>query len=50
LLKEQSQSHIPAFWGQLDESQRKNLPVEIQELDFATIEDCSANFVKKTRI
>jgi hypothetical protein len=32
------------FVGQLDESQSNNLPVQIQELDFATIEDCAANF------
>ena len=30
--------------GQLDESQSNNLLVQIQELDFATIEDCAANF------
>jgi hypothetical protein len=50
LLKEQNQSHIPAFWGQLDESQSKNLLVQIHGLDFATIEACSANFVKKSHI
>ena len=50
LLKEQNQSYIPAFCGQLDESQRKNLLEQIQELDFATIEGCAANFAKKSRI
>jgi len=44
LLKEHNQSHIPAFWGQLEESKRKNLLVQIPELAFATIEDCAANF------
>jgi hypothetical protein len=50
LLKEQNQSYIPVFWGQLDESQSKNLLVQVQEFDFATIEDCAGNFVKESRI
>ena len=44
LLREHNQSHILSFWGQLGESQRKNLLVQIQELDFAKIEDWGANF------
>jgi hypothetical protein len=46
LLKKHNQSHIPVFWGQLDESQRENLLVQIQELDFAKIEDWTSNFVQ----
>lgn len=47
LLKKHNQSHLFAFWGQLDESQRNNLLGQIQELDLAKIDGWVANFVKK---
>ena len=47
LLKEHNQSHIPAFWWQLDESQRNNLLVQIRKLDLVKIDDWLENLVKK---
>ena len=34
LLKKHNQSHLLAFWGQLDDNQRQNLLAQINELDF----------------
>ena len=41
LLQKHSQSHLPAFWEELDAAQRQNLLGQIWELDFAEIDDCS---------
>ncbi|NIP24349.1 MAG: UDPGP type 1 family protein [Phycisphaerae bacterium] len=43
LLKKHNQSHILSFWGELGESERKNLLGQIQVLDFAKIADLAAN-------
>ncbi|MHC4691399.1 MAG: UTP--glucose-1-phosphate uridylyltransferase [Planctomycetota bacterium] len=44
LLKKHNQSHILSFWGDLGESERKDLLEQIQELDFEKIADLAANF------
>ncbi len=46
LLKKHNQSHFLAFWGQLNAAERRNLLTQIQQLDFAKIDDWVANFVK----
>ena len=48
LLKKHNQSHLLAFWGQLNVAERRNLLTQIQQLDFAKIDDWVANFVKTT--
>ena len=47
LLEEHNQSHILAFWEQLNEDEKQNLLVQIQGLDFAKIDGWVGNFVKK---
>jgi len=47
LLKKHNQSHLLAFWEQLDATQRRNLLAQIEQLDFPKIDDWVANFVKK---
>lgn len=49
LLKEHNQSHLLAFWGQLNAAERQNLLTQIQQLDFSKIDDCVANYIKKAR-
>jgi len=49
LLKKHNQSHLLAFWDQLDASQTQNLLAQIEELDFSQIDDWVAHFVKKPR-
>ncbi|MHC4641821.1 MAG: UTP--glucose-1-phosphate uridylyltransferase [Planctomycetota bacterium] len=46
LLRKHSQSHLLAFWGQLNTIERQNLLAQIRELDLAKIDDWVANFVK----
>ncbi len=46
LLKKHNQSHLLAFWGQLNAAERRNLLAQIQQLDFRKIDDWVANFVK----
>ncbi|MBA7688142.1 putative uridylyltransferase [subsurface metagenome] len=48
LLKKHNQSHLLAFWEQLNAAQRQNLLAQIRQLDFPMINDCVAQFVKKT--
>ena len=47
LLKKHNQSHLLAFWEQLDPAQRQNLLAQIEELDFSKIDDWVANYIKK---
>lgn len=47
LLLKHNQSHLLAFWGQLDTSQRQQLLMQIEQLDFTKIDDWVADFVKK---
>ena len=47
LLKKHNQSHLPAFWEQLNAAQRRNLLAQIQQLDFPMIDDWVAQLVKK---
>jgi len=46
LLYKHNQSHLLAFWEQLDEAQRQNLLEQIQQLDFTKIDDWVENLVK----
>jgi len=46
LLRKHSQSHLLAFWGQLNAIERRNLLAQIRELDLAKIDDWVANFIK----
>ena len=48
LLTKHNQSHLLAFWQQLDTAQRQNLLVQIQELDFSKIDDWPVHLVKKS--
>ncbi len=48
LLKKHNQSHLLAFWEQLNAAQRQNLLGQIAGLDFSKIDDWVANFVKKS--
>jgi len=48
LLKKHGQSHLLAFWKQLNAAQRQNLLAQIQQLDFSKIDDWVADIVKKT--
>ena len=45
LLKNHHQSHILAFWNQLDESQKQNLLSQIRLLDFAKIDVWVEKFI-----
>ncbi|MBN2593882.1 MAG: UDPGP type 1 family protein [Sedimentisphaerales bacterium] len=46
LLKNHHQSHILAFWDQLNEGQKQNLLAQIQDLDFAKIDVWIEKFIK----
>ncbi|MHC4574512.1 MAG: UTP--glucose-1-phosphate uridylyltransferase [Planctomycetota bacterium] len=46
LLKKHHQSHLLAFWDQLDPDQRQNLLAQIEQLDLPKIDDWVANIVK----
>ena len=48
LLRKHNQSHLLAFWGQLDATKRRNLLAQIQQLNFPEIYDWVAKFVKKS--
>ena len=48
LLRRHNQSHLLAFWEQLNAAERQNLLAQIQQLDFPKIDDWVANFVKKS--
>jgi UDP-N-acetylglucosamine pyrophosphorylase len=47
LLKKHNQSHLLAFWEQLDAAQKQNLAAQIKQLDFSKIDDWVANYIKK---
>ncbi|MHC4735788.1 MAG: UTP--glucose-1-phosphate uridylyltransferase [Planctomycetota bacterium] len=47
LLEEHNQSHLLAFWEQLNEDEKQNLLAQVHQLDFAKIDDWVANFMKK---
>ncbi len=47
LLKKHNQSHLLAFYDQLGPAAKQNLLAQIEQLDFARIDDWVANFVKK---
>jgi len=47
LLKKHNQSHLLAFWAQLNASQKQNLLAQIEEIDFSKIDDWVAHLVKK---
>jgi len=47
LLRKHNQSHLLAFWQQLDGGQRRSLLAQIQELDFSRIDRWVADIVKK---
>ena len=46
LLKKHNQSHLLAFWKQLNTDQRNSLSAQIRALDFSKIDDWVADFVK----
>ena len=48
LLEKHRQSHLLAFWGQLNTGQRQNLLTQIQQLDWPQIDGWAADIVKKT--
>jgi UDP-N-acetylglucosamine/UDP-N-acetylgalactosamine diphosphorylase len=45
LLKKHSQSHLLAFWEQLNPAQRQNLLVQIERLDFSEIDEWAAKYI-----
>ncbi len=47
LLKKHRQSHLLAFWQQLNPAQRQNLLAQIQQLDFSKIDDWVAKYIEK---
>jgi UDP-N-acetylglucosamine/UDP-N-acetylgalactosamine diphosphorylase len=47
LLRRHGQSHLLAFWGQLNQAEKANLLGQIEELDFSQIDDWVANLVRK---
>jgi len=47
LLKRHNQSHLLAFWEQLNTAQRRNLRAQIEQLDFSKTDDWVANCIKK---
>jgi len=47
LLKKHNQSHLLAFWEQLDAARKQNLVAQIEQLDFSKIDDWVANYIKK---
>ncbi len=48
LLNKHNQSHLLAFWEQLNSAQRQNLLAQIGQLDFSKIDDWVVYFVKKS--
>ena len=46
LLKNHHQSHLLAFWNQLDKDKRQNLLAQIQRLDLTKIDFWVTNFIK----
>jgi UDP-N-acetylglucosamine/UDP-N-acetylgalactosamine diphosphorylase len=48
LLERHSQSHLLAFWDQLNPAQRQGLLEQIQRVDWPKIDGWVADFVKKT--
>jgi UDP-N-acetylglucosamine/UDP-N-acetylgalactosamine diphosphorylase len=46
LLKKHSQSHLLAFWEQLNPPQRQNLLVQIERLDFSEIDEWVAKYIR----
>ncbi len=46
LLKKHDQSHLLAFWEQLNPAQRQNLLVQIEKLDFAEIDRWVAKYIR----
>jgi len=48
VLKEHHQSHLLAFWDQLSAAQRRNLLAQIQQLDFAKIDNWVTDCIKKS--
>jgi UDP-N-acetylglucosamine/UDP-N-acetylgalactosamine diphosphorylase len=47
MLKKHHQSHLLAFWDQLDTTQRQHLISQIRQLDLAKIDRWVADYVKK---
>ncbi len=47
LLADHSQSHLLAFWDQLNSTQRRDLLAQLNELDLVKIDDWVTNFIKK---
>ena len=47
LLEKYGQSHLLAFWDDLEEIQKRNLLEQIRRLDFAKINEWIAEFIKK---
>ena len=47
LLEKHGQSHLFAFWDDLEEIQKRNLLEQIRRLDFAKINEWIAEFIKK---
>jgi len=47
LLEKHGQSHLLAFWEQLDEAASRKLLAQINELDFSEIDGWTANIIKK---
>ncbi len=45
LLKNHHQSHLLAYWNQLDKDQRQDLLAQIQYLDLAKIDICVKKFI-----
>ena len=46
LLKKHNQSHLLAFWEQLDAAGKQNLLAQIEQLDLCKIDNWVANYVK----
>ena len=47
LLEKNGQSHLLAFWDDLDEVQKQDMLEQIRQLDFAKINEWIAEFIKK---
>ena len=46
LLQKHNQSHLLAFWQQLNPARRQDLLAQIRQLDFAQIDDWVADYIK----
>ncbi len=46
VLKKHNQSHLLAFWPQMDTAQKQNLLAQIRRLDFDTIDQWLADYVR----